>query len=99
MMPCWKNTTRMTIPAPNSTHCQPSMYVQVSSLNAWKSVAPMIGPHSVPLPPSSDITTMKMPKVTVGNATSSGSMKPIMLPKIAPETPRKNAESDQPMVL
>ena len=65
----------------------------------WNRVAPITGPQSVPLPPSRAISTMKMPKVTVGKATSSGSMKPMMLPNRAPEMPRKKAEIDQATVL
>ena len=42
--------------------------------------------------------TMKMPKVTVGNATSNGSTKPIMLPKSAPDMPRKKAATAKPVV-
>ena len=57
------------------------------------------GPQSVPLPPSSAMTTMKMPKVMVGKATSSGSMKPVMLPKMAPEMPKKKAAMAQATVL
>src|SRR3546814_18613274 len=41
------------------------------------------------------MTTMKMPKVKAGKAVSSGSTKPVMLPKIDPEMPRKKAEMDQ----
>ena len=65
----------------------------------WNRVAPRTGPQSVPLPPKSAISTMKMPKVTVGKATSSGSMKPVMLPKRPPEMPRKKAATDQAMIL
>ena len=61
----------------------------------WKITAPITGPHSVPLPPSKTMITMKMLKVVVGNAMSRGSMKPVMLPKIAPEIPRNTAEIAQ----
>ena len=98
-MPCWKNTTLTMMIVPSAIHCQPRKKIQVASLMTWNRIAPSTGPHSVPLPPKSDMATMKMPKVMVGKATSSGSMKPIMLPNSAPEMPRKKAEIDQATVL
>ena len=61
----------------------------------WKITAPITGPHSVPLPPSSTITTMNRLNVVVGKAMSRGSMKPVMLPKMAPAMPRNTAEIAQ----
>src|SRR5690606_20694725 len=79
-MPCGKKTTISTIRTPSATRCQPSRNVQKNSLVTWNTMAPITGPHSVPLPPRIAISTIHTPTVAPENATSVGSMNRLRLP-------------------
>src|SRR5258708_32818752 len=98
-MPTGKKTTMTTINSPSAMRCQPSKYVQNSSLVRWKITAPSTGPHSAPLPPSIAISTIHTPNVAPAKATSRGSTKPIRLPTGPPVSPRKNALMHHAVVL
>src|SRR6185312_16686890 len=94
-MPDGKNTTMTTISNPIATRCQPSRYVQNSSCVTWNTTAPRTGPQSVPLPPSTAISTIHTPNVAPANARSRGSMNPTRLPTGPPAAPRNSAAVHQ----
>ena len=68
-------------------------------MKKWNKVAPITGPHKVPLPPSIAISTMNTPISLPSNATSVESIYPISPPMIPPARPQKNAEHIQPVIL